>query len=171
MEIAFCRVQADDLPLLHEWLQREHVRRWWGDDYATLEAVVEHYLPAIEGRDPSDLFLILFDGEPAGYIETYLVADHPEYEAHVQVGAGVAGIDLFIADEHNIGRGLGPRILQAFVREIVFAREGVHAVVAAPRLDNEASIRAFEKAGFERVRITTDPEEPGPHQLMRLERS
>ena len=39
---------AGDLRLLHEWLQREHVRTWWSK-HETYEDVVEHYLPAIEG--------------------------------------------------------------------------------------------------------------------------
>ena len=170
MEIAFRPLRQDDLPRLHQWLQRPHVRRWWGDEYEHFEAVVAHYGPALEGSDPTDLYVILLDGRPGGYIETYLVVDHPEYEAHVQVGPGVAGVDLFIADEELIGRGLGPRILDSFVESVVFARDDVHAAVAAPRCENAASIRAFEKAGFRRVRITTDPEEPGLHQLMRRER-
>lgn len=171
MDVAFRALRADDLPLVHEWLQREHVRRWWGDAYEQLDAVVDHYLPAIDGRDPTDLYAILVDGEPQGLIETYLVADYPEYECHVQVGPRVAGVDLFIADAALTGHGLGPRILDEFVRSVVFVRDDVDAVIAAPRCENAASIRAFEKAGFTRVRITTDPEEPGPHQLLRRDRS
>ena len=170
MEIGFRPLREDDLALLHEWLQREHVRRWWGD-YQTLDAVAEHYRPAIAGEDPTDLYFIVLDGEPRGYIETYLVADYPDYDAHVQVGPRVAGVDLFLADVELIGHGLGPRILDEFVRTVVFARDGIDAVVAAPQCENAASIRAFEKAGFRRVRITTDPEEPGPHQLVRRDRS
>jgi RimJ/RimL family protein N-acetyltransferase len=170
MEIAFRPLREDDLPLFHEWLRREHVRRWWGD-YETIEAVAEHYLPAIEGKDPTDLYVIALDGEPRGYIETYAVVDYPEYEEHVQVGPRVAGVDLFIADAELIGRGLGPRIIDEFVRTVVLSRDEFDAVVAAPRCENTASIRAFEKAGFRRIGITTDPEEPGPHQLMRRDRS
>jgi RimJ/RimL family protein N-acetyltransferase len=171
VEIAFRPLLADDLPLLHEWLQREHVRRWWGDEYNELDSVVAHYRPAIDGTDPTDLYLILLDATPRGYIETYLVVDHPPYEEHVQVGPRVAGVDLFLADAELLGRGLGPRVLEAFVDEVVLARDDVDAVIATPQCENVASIRAFEKAGFRRVRIVSDPEEPGPHQLMRRDRS
>jgi hypothetical protein len=51
---------ADDLRLMHEWLQREHVRRWWSK-HETYEDVADHYLPALEGRKPTKLYLILFD--------------------------------------------------------------------------------------------------------------
>ena len=37
-------MEAEDLRLLHEWLQRPHVRRWW-TGCETYEQVVEHYLP------------------------------------------------------------------------------------------------------------------------------
>ena len=54
----------------------------------------------------------------------------------------------------------------------MFARDDVTAVVAGPMLENRPSIRAFEKAGFRRDCLyDCDPEEPGTHQLMRLDRS
>jgi len=53
----FRRMIPDDLRLMHEWLQREHVRRWWSKRESH-EEVVEHYLPAIEGHKPTDLYLI-----------------------------------------------------------------------------------------------------------------
>ena len=38
-----------------------------------------HYLPAIEGTDPTDHYLVLLDGRPVGMLQTYLVADYPAY--------------------------------------------------------------------------------------------
>jgi len=32
-------VQTEDLPLLHAWLQRDHVREWWGDEKAGLRPI------------------------------------------------------------------------------------------------------------------------------------
>ena len=72
--IEFTPLTADDLRLFHAWLQREHVKRWWRDREA-YEQVVEHYLPAIEGREPTDHYLIVLDGEAVGVIQTYLVVD------------------------------------------------------------------------------------------------
>ena len=46
------------------------------------------YRAAIEGREPTDHFLIVVDGSPVGMIQTYLVSDYPEWEAVVQVGEG-----------------------------------------------------------------------------------
>ena len=169
MTVEFRRLAAADLPLFHEWLQREHVRRWW-TDRETYEEVVEHYLPSIEGRDPTDLYLILVDERPTGFIQTYKVADYPEYRDLVQVEGGVAGVDLFIAEPELVGRGLGTDVLRHFVDDVVFADETLHACVADPDVDNIASLRAFEKAGFSRVREFVDPEDGRPHALVRRER-
>jgi aminoglycoside 6'-N-acetyltransferase len=163
--IEFQPLRKDDLPLVRDWLGREHVRKWWRD---SLDESIAEYEKAIEGLDPSEHYLIVLDGRPVGMIETYLVSDHPEWEEIVQVGEGVAGVDLLIGEEELTGRGLGPRVLEAFARAVVFAGEDTHAVVAAVDVENSRSWRAFEKAGFRFVR---DVEEKGrPHRLMRLDR-
>jgi aminoglycoside 6'-N-acetyltransferase len=163
--IEFQPLRKDDLPLLRGWLKGAHVRPWWRD---SLDHSIAEYEKAIDGLDPSDHYLIVVDGRPVGMIETYLVSDHPEWEEIIQVGEGVAGVDLLIGEEELIGRGLGPRALEAFTRNVAFADPGTHACVAAVDEENRRSWRAFEKAGFRYVR---DVEEEGrPHRLMRLER-
>jgi aminoglycoside 6'-N-acetyltransferase len=170
MTIGFRRLNADDLRVLHEWLQREHVRRWWRE-HETYDEVVRHYLPAIEGREPTDLYLIVSDGKTAGFIQTYRTDDHPEYRDLVEVEEGVAGVDLFLADEELTGRGLGSEVLREFVRDVVFAEPATQACIADPDTDNLASIRAFEKAGFAAVRQFVDPADGDRlHTLMRIDR-
>jgi aminoglycoside 6'-N-acetyltransferase len=101
-------------------------------------------------------------------IQTYHVADHPEWRELVQVGDDVAGIDLLIGEPNLVGRGLGPRVLSRFAHEVVFGDPEINAVVATVEEPNRRSWRAFEKAGFRHVR---DVEEDGlPHRLMRLDR-
>ena len=168
MSIRFEPLTHDDLVRLHAWLQKPHVAHWWRD-LQTMEQVEAEHLPALEGREPSDHYLIVVDDRPVGMIQTYLVADFPEWQDILDVGPGVAGVDLLIGEEDAIGRGLGAEILRAFSAEIVFATEGTHACVAGIEPENTRSLRAFEKAGFRFVR---DYEEEGrPHRLMRLERA
>jgi aminoglycoside 6'-N-acetyltransferase len=154
---------------MHVWLLREHVRRWW-DEHATYEDVVEHYLPAIEGRRPVGLYLILLDGRPIGFIQSYLLADHPDFAERVGLGAGVAGVDLLIGEEELTGKGLGTEVLRGFVRDVVFAEPATTACIADPDVRNTASLRAFEKAGFRRVGEFLEPADGELHALVRLDR-
>jgi aminoglycoside 6'-N-acetyltransferase len=159
--IEFRPLAEDDLTVVEEWLRRDHVARWWRDDIG--ESLAE-YRAALEGREPTDHYMIVVDGRDVGMIQTYLVSDYPEWEAVVEVGPDVAGVDLMIGEEELIGCGLGPKILAEFVRDRVEAP----AVIATVEEPNRRSWRAFEKAGFRHVR---DVEEDGlPHRLMRLDR-
>ena len=80
----------------------------------------------------------------------------------------MAGVDLFLAEEELTGKGLGTEVLRRFVRDVVFARPETSACVAGPDARNAASLRAFEKAGFRRVRDFL--EDGRLHALVRRER-
>jgi RimJ/RimL family protein N-acetyltransferase len=163
-------MEPADLRLVHEWLQRPHVRRWW-KDRETYEEVVQHYLPSIDGTDPTDLYLALLDEQPISFIQTYLVSDYPDYAAPIGVGVGVAGLDLLIGDEALTGQGIGSEIIDRFVEEVVFGRAATKSCVADPDVRNVASIRAFEKAGFAVAKEFVDPEDGELHALVRRDRT
>ena len=105
-DVGFRPLTVGDLPLLYDWLGREHVRRWWGEPGSYDEAV-EEYLAAIEGREPTDLYVIVVAGEDVGLIQTYLLADYPEYAALVDAGDEAAGLDVFLGEASLTGSGLG----------------------------------------------------------------
>ncbi len=167
--IRFRPMEPDDLRLVHEWLQRPHVQRWWSER-ETYEEVAEHYLPAIEGKEPTDLYIAFLDEEPIGFVQTYLVSDYPDYAALVGAGEGVAGVDLLIGDEELTGQGIGSDVLRRFVEEVVFASPTTIACLADPDVRNVASIRAFEKAGFRLVDEIVDAEDGQRHAVVRRDR-
>jgi len=166
--IEFLPLARSDLPLVREWLSQEHVALWWRDPAESLAG----YEEALAGDDPTDLYLIELDGRRIGMIQTYLASDHPEWEAVVQVGEGVAGVDLMIGEPDLVGQGVGPQVLSEFVRTVVFASPDTHACIATVEEANARSWRAFEKAGFRHVRDVVDESEGVgvPHRLMRLDR-
>jgi RimJ/RimL family protein N-acetyltransferase len=168
--LRFRPMEPDDLRLVHAWLQRPHVRRWWSSR-ETYEEVAEHYLPAIEGKEPTDLYIALLDEQPIGFVQTYLVSDHPAYAALVGAGDGVAGVDLFIGAAALTGLGIGSEIIRRFVDEVVFASPATTSCLADPDVQNLASIRAFEKAGFRVVKEFVDPEDGQRHALVRRDRT
>lgn len=127
------------------------------------------YAASTEASALVENYLIVVGDRPVGMAQTYLASDYPEWDAIVQVGPGVAGLDLFIGESDLIGRGVGPRVLKEFVRTVVFADPSTTACVATVEEANHRSLRAFEKAGFKLVR---ELEEDGiPHHLLRLDRA
>ena len=166
-EISFRPLVRDDLPTVHEWLQRPHVSEWWGSN-DTYEKVENDHLPAIEGREPVRMFVIVLDGRSIGVIQTYRVDDFPDYWPG-QTGLDQAGIDLYIADPEFLGRGLGPEMIRRFADEVMFVDPGITACIADPDLANTRSVRAFEKAGFEAVG-GLDRAGDRPRVLVRLRR-
>jgi len=163
-------MESDDLHVVHGWLSRPHVRRWWGGR-ESYDEIAEHYRSAIEGERPTDLYIALLDDEPIGFVQTYLVADYPDYAALVGAGEGVAGVDLFIGDAALTGQGIGSEILRRFVDEIVFVAPTTTSCLADPDVRNVASIRAFEKAGFRVVSEFVDPKDGQTHALVRRDRT
>jgi aminoglycoside 6'-N-acetyltransferase len=163
--IRFRPLEESDLHQVEEWLREEHVAQWWRDP---LEIAVEKRQAALEGRRDVEHYVILEDDRPVGMIQTYRVADHPDWGELVRAEPEAAGVDLFVGEPDAVGRGLGPEILREFARTVVFSRPETTALVATVEEANRRSWRAFEKAGFHHVR---DVEEDGlTHRLMRLER-
>jgi len=146
--ISFRPVEDADVPLLHRWRNEPHVMRWWYEDDGsdpTLDVVAKSY-----GPDPN---------EP----------DYPPYRDALQE-EGV-GMDLFIGEPAFVNRGVGTAVIREFLDQVVFADPTVTTCVVDPEVANTASIRAFEKAGFVRVREVSVPGEPGPALLMRATRA
>ena len=169
-KIAFTPLRRDDFPLVAHWLRQPHVAEWWWES-PDLDVLEEKYGPAIDGGDPTRMFVISLDGRPIGLIQTYRIADHPEYQEAVGVD-DAAGIDLMIGEARLVGQGLGPRVIREFVAGVVFPLyPDVRRSVASPSVRNLRSQRAFAKAGFRAVRDVEVPGETDPERVMVLERS
>jgi aminoglycoside 6'-N-acetyltransferase len=173
-QVAFRPLTRDDLELLTTWLNTPHVAEWWSDTPAppgeaptpvTLAQTVAEYGPDLDGGTTHQ-HVILADGAPVGMIQWYRLADEPVYATAVQeTGGDAAAVDVLIGDPARVGRGLGPRVIDRFVTEVVFAA-GVDRVVASPAAGNHRSIVAFARAGFRSRRDVTVPGEPRPEHVM-----
>jgi RimJ/RimL family protein N-acetyltransferase len=170
MSIRIRRLTREDLPLLHRWLHRPHVLKWWKEPL-TLEEVQEKYGPRITGEEGTRAYAVLYGEEPVGYIQGYLIRDHPEYARCVDVAENAAGLDLFIGEADLLYQGLGPRILQNFLREVLFVDPEVESCILGPAPENRAAIRCYEKTGFRYLKTVQVPGEDVPEYLMRITRA
>ena len=159
--------------MIHRWLLELHVSRWWADPPrdAYPEDELDKYRQRVRDEgDPTEIFFIRHRGHSIGFIQSYRIDDYDEYGQALALDTPSAGIDLFIGEPAEIGKGHGPRLIRAFLRDVVFARYDVAECVIGPSVKNTSAIRAYEKAGFRFFRDAQVPDEPDPEHLMRIRR-
>jgi RimJ/RimL family protein N-acetyltransferase len=160
--ITFHPLTPGDIPPLHAWLQRPHVMRWWGDP-GTRAQVAGHYLPYTRPDATTRACIARLDDVPIGFIQSYVVLASGDGWWEDETDPGARGIDQFLANPEQLGRGLGSAMVRAFVARL-FADPSVTQVQTDPSPDNHRAIRSYQRAGFvaERELVTPD----GPALLM-----
>lgn len=154
--VSFRPLAAPDLPLLHEWLSRPHVAEWWTPT-PSLAEVEEEYGPegaAAAGVQP---YVALADGVPIGFIQSYVAMGAGGGWWPDERDPGVRGIDQFLANADQLGRGLGTLMVRAFVRRL-FADPAVTRIQTDPSPANRRAIRCYERAGFRAVGEVDTPD-------------
>jgi RimJ/RimL family protein N-acetyltransferase len=81
---------------------------------------------------------------------------------------GAVGIDQFLADAENLGKGIGTEMVAQLV-EFLFRDSAATKIQTDPAPNNLRAIRCYEKAGFQKVGIVDTPD--GPALLMIIERN
>jgi aminoglycoside 6'-N-acetyltransferase len=155
--IRFRPLAESDLPTLVEWFAEPEIARWWNQP-AEIESVRAKYLPRIEQREPTQMWIAEIDDEAGGLLQSYLHIDYPDHDECVGI-AGAVGIDYLIGSPHR-GRGDGRFVLRAFADWTLSHYPNASCCVATPAQANEASWRALEYAGFCRVGGCQPPDEP-----------
>jgi aminoglycoside 6'-N-acetyltransferase len=146
----FRPVSETDLPQLEKWLQAPETVTWWGDPTEQAE------LLRSDIDDPRmQMELVLYQGRPFAYIQTYEVHAWPQ--AHLEhLPTGSRAIDTFIGEPTMIGRGHGSAYLR--IMALRLQSEGAPVVAIDPTEANRRAVRAYINAGF-RIDSTFSSEE------------
>jgi RimJ/RimL family protein N-acetyltransferase len=145
-----------DMPMLHQWLQRPHVAEWWMPT-PTLEEVIEDFTPLTRAGGRDQGYIALEGPREVGYIQSYLVNDAGDGWSEDEHDTGARGIDQFLADGEDVGRGLGTTMVRAFVARL-FEDPSVTQIQTDPDPRNARAIRCYEKAGFRAVQEVDTPD-------------
>ena len=149
-----------DLPDVLAWRQSEHVRRWWaGEGEPTAEAIDARYGPRIDGMSPTRMWVAEVNGRSVGFVQDYRIADYPDY-ALLGPDPDAIGVDYALAEEWS-GRGLGGRVLWAWMQRAQHRFPEATSYFAAPDHRNAASLRMLEKLGFTEGVWFDEPQEDG----------
>jgi aminoglycoside 6'-N-acetyltransferase len=127
--VTFERLQDSHFSLLLKWLEAPHVKAWWDQDvHWTLERIKEKYGDYGKGyklekgvQKPFQAYVIYGDARPLGYIQLYNAYDFSREDQIPLEGfpESLATIDIFIGEEDYVGKGLGSRIMNQFLKEYV----------------------------------------------------
>lgn len=152
-------VTDDDLPLIEQWLNADHVRTTWGDPGANLRLLkmppaCGHWRAIIEA-DGRTVGIVLWQHPTREELDAAGLADIP---------TSVIDIDIMIGELDALGQGLGSGAI-CLVAGAALSDPTVPFVMACARLNNLASRRAFAKASFREDREFDDVPN-GLHVLM-----
>ena len=148
-KISFKKLTKEDVPLLVRWFSHPHVHKWW----PILEQgeVIDHFLKRIRSKDTFG-FIVYFDDEPIGYIQYYYI--NPEGEKSGKylptLPPHTIGTDQFIGDPDYIGKGVGTKMIKAFIEYLRKIEPNTTTLIVDPEPANAVAIRCYEKVGFER---------------------
>lgn len=153
------RDEPEDYASFVRWRNEPHVAEWWNTDEDPVPMTLEHaeaeYGPGADAW-VSRCFITVAD-RPVGYLQFYpwSAALDEAREMGVPGPDTSYGVDIFIGEPDMVGRGVGATAV-ALVARHVFEMEDAGSVALLTPVGNDRAHRAYEKAGFRKVRQTLD---------------
>lgn len=140
-----------DRRLLRQWLEREHVRKWWGNPEREYRYCTTH---PKGGRG----VIICADDHPIGYIyverPTREELDAVDLE---QIPDGSIDVDILIGEPDYLGFGIGSMALELLLEEL-FSDPEVSLVGLTTSIENTRAQTSFQKAGLRPFKEIEDQE-------------
>ena len=116
-----------DIPLLHEWLQRPHIVEWWGGEAERPKTLAEtraRYLPRVLAEERVTPYIAMQGDEAIGYAQSYVALGSGDGWWEDETDPGVRGIDQSLARPELLGRGLGTQLVNGAGRAAVRRSRG-----------------------------------------------
>lgn len=141
----------NDYQLMAKWLSDGRVLKFiYGRKKPqSLSQVKKKYRPRILGKENVVPCIFSFQDREIGYIQFYS-AKASEYE--LSDATGVWALDIWIGEPEYWERGFGPEVLM-LVSNYLFKEKTAKKLIIDPHVDNPRAIRAYEKAGYKKVKI------------------
>ena len=159
LTIRLLRNDPADIEMLTAWRAKPHVHAWWHPDRPppSFDEIAATYGPRTHASSTTTPCLIELDDRPVGYIQFYRwAAFADEADAmNIEYDEDTFGLDVMIGETELMDRGIGSRAVDLLCRHL----EGDYAasrIALTTDIENLRAQRAYEKAGFEKVRTVLD---------------
>lgn len=132
-----------DIPIIKEWLNKEYIRRWYGDSTEWLNEIINRNRKYYWINH----YTIEYNDEPIGFCQYYDCNKTEKGYAWDNEPERTFGIDYLIGCEEFLGKGFGNQIVDKLI-QIVVNKENPVQIIADPLEGNIASIKVLEKNCF-----------------------
>jgi aminoglycoside 6'-N-acetyltransferase len=150
-----------DLEDVVTWRSDPEVVRWWTPGELTDRATIEaKYAERVDGLSPTRMWVVEVNGRSVGFVQDYRIGDYPDYSVLGPPPEAV-GVDYAIGSDQWRGKGLGQRVLWAWMQRARTRFPDATAYFAAPDHRNAASVRILRKAGFTEGLWFDEPQKDG----------
>ncbi len=154
--IDFRPLSKNDFPMLCEWLNQPHMRKFYQPVSISLEQVIHKFTTRVEGIEPTFSHIALMDGQAFGKIQSYKNLSYPDYAAEVGLTDGIS-IDLFIGDPACLKKGLGQQMMTEYLKSVALSLfpDERHCYICHDKT-NLAALNCSKSVGFNHVRDVTE---------------
>ena len=139
----------NDISLVENWLNREHVKRWY--EIPHLGVSISDWIYELKERNGEFHWLthliVLSQGCPIGLCQYYKCEDSNDEDFGTMPISGSSGIDYLIGEEAYLGKGLGREMVTLLVRK-VFSFPDARRITADIDKENKASEKTLLSCGF-----------------------
>ena len=156
-QVSFAPMKESHLHLWEKWADIPHVKEvWFIDGYETTDYI--HQKIAGNGYDYP--FVIELNGKPIGYIQccdlyVYRTKCENPKGLFINEEPGTFCLDLFIAEESLLNKGLGTKIINQFTQKLL-SEFKTQKILIDPAASNKRAIRCYEKCGYRVIREQND---------------
>ncbi|MBV7390356.1 GNAT family N-acetyltransferase [Enterococcus alishanensis] len=147
--ISFKLVENEDLVMIEEWLNYEHVKKWY--EIPELNVSIDDWLMELRQREEQFNWLthliVFWDNQPFGFCLYYKASDsHGEDFADICLD-GTYGIDYLIGDPAFLGKGYGKKMILCLIEKILRLKNAKR-ITAEIDPSNIASRNVLLSCGF-----------------------
>lgn len=143
-----------DYQMLLKWLTDKDLLKYvYGPSVKFTPArIKKKYRHRVLGIDKDGVVACIFSYKDTdiGYMQYYPAGNPEDYK--LDSTEDVWGVDMWIGEKEYWDKGVGSTALKLLSDSLIRQKSAVKVVID-PHLDNPRAIRAYEKAGFKKVKV------------------